>query len=92
MRPIDADNILEHEWTVLTQSVGLVSVIDSSIIKNAPTLDVELLRHGHWIERKSIHADGGVVAKCFICKKDIQYLGQQLKFCPNCGAKMDLKE
>lgn len=62
------------------------------VICSVPTADVELLRHGRWIERKSIHADGGVVAKCSICKKDIQYLGQRLKFCPNCGAKMDLKE
>ena len=48
------------------------------------------VRHGRWIERKSFHADGGVSAKCSICKNDVQYLGNPLNYCPNCGAKMDL--
>ena len=61
-------------------------------IQELPTIDAVPVVHGRWIERKSIHADGGVVTKCSICKKDIQYLGQRLKFCPNCGAKMDAEE
>ena len=47
------------------------------------------VRHGRWIERKSLHAEGGIVAKCSACQKDVQYLGNPLNFCPNCGAKMD---
>lgn len=62
------------------------------LLDKLPTIEAEPVVHGKWIERKSIHADGGVVAKCSICEKDVQYLGQRLKFCPNCGAKMDLKE
>lgn len=46
--------------------------------------------HGRWIERKSFHAEGGVSAKCSACQNDVQYLGNPLKYCPNCGAKMDL--
>ena len=45
--------------------------------------------HGQWIERKSFHAEGGIVAKCSACQKDVQYLGNPLKYCPNCGARMD---
>ena len=48
--------------------------------------------HGRWIERKSFHAEGGISAKCSVCQKNVQYLGNPLKFCPNCGAKMDLEE
>lgn len=51
--------------------------------------DVAPVRHGRWIERKSFHADGGVSAKCSVCKNDVQYLGNPLNYCPNCGAKMD---
>ena len=51
--------------------------------------DVAPVRHGRWKERKSLHAEGGIVAKCSACQKDVQYLGNPLKFCPNCGALMD---
>ena len=57
-------------------------------IKSIPAVDVALVRHGRWIERKSFHAEGGIVAKCSACQKDVQYLGNPLNFCPNCGAKM----
>ena len=60
-----------------------------SAIDNAPTADVAPVRHGRWIERKSLHADGGISAKCSVCYKNVQYLGNPLKFCPTCGAKMD---
>ena len=58
-------------------------------INSIPAADVAPVRHGRWKERKSLHAEGGIVAKCSACQKDVQYLGNPLKFCPNCGAKMD---
>ena len=60
-----------------------------SAIDNAPTADVAPVRHGRWIKRKSLHAESGIVAKCSDCQRDVQYLGNPLKYCPNCGAKMD---
>lgn len=45
--------------------------------------------HGRWIERLAPHAMGGISAKCSACSKSIQYLGNPLNYCPNCGAKMD---
>lgn len=59
------------------------------IVASAPAADVVPVVHGRWIERKSIHADGGISAKCSACQKDVQYLGNPLKYCPNCGTKMD---
>lgn len=58
-------------------------------INSIPAADVAPVRHGRWIERKSIHAEGGIIAKCSACQKDVQYLGNPLKFFPNCGTKMD---
>ena len=60
-----------------------------SDLRGMPAADVAPVRHGRWIERKSFHADGGVSAKCSVCKNDVQYLGNPLNYCPNCGAKMD---
>lgn len=54
--------------------------------------ELEPVQHGRWIERKSLHADGGISAQCSICRRDIQYLGNPLKYCPNCGAKIDKGE
>ena len=66
-----------------------VDAIDIEDIDAIPAADVAPVRHGRWIERKSFHAEGGIVAKCSACQKDVQYLGNPLNFCPNCGAKMD---
>lgn len=57
--------------------------------RERPAADVAPVRHGRWFERKSFHADGGVSAKCSVCKNDVQYLGNPLNYCPNCGSKMD---
>ena len=69
-----------------------VDAIDIKDVDAIPTADVAPVRHGRWIERKSFHAEGGIVAKCSACQKDVQYLGNPLNFCPNCGAKMDKEE
>ena len=58
-------------------------------IRYMDAADVAPVVHGRWIERKSLHAEGGIIAKCSVCQKDMQYLGNPLKYCPNCGAKMD---
>ena len=62
-----------------------------SDLKDMDAADVAPVRYGRWKERKSFHAEGSIVAKCSACQKDVQYLGNPLKFCPNCGAKMDLE-
>ena len=66
-----------------------VDAIDIEDVDAIPAADVAPVRHGRWIERKSFHAEGGITAKCSACQKDVQYLGNPLKFCPNCGTKMD---
>lgn len=65
---------------------------DAEFIENALDFilaaDVAPVRHGQWIERQAPHAMGGVSAKCSACGKSVQYLGNPLNYCPNCGAKM----
>lgn len=82
MRLIDADALLkgkqDHE------------MISTHIIWNAPTVDAEPIRHGHWIN------DFGSPLKCSSCgivgKVNEITLRADFKFCPNCGAKMDESE
>lgn len=54
-----------------------------------PAADVAPVVHGRWVERQAPHAMGGVSAKCSACGKSVQYLGNPLNYCPNCGAKID---
>ena len=64
------------------------------MIIEAPTVDAEPVRHGHWIED---HMNW----KCSCCgivfkdelERIISYDGHYMpNHCPNCGAKMDLEE
>lgn len=48
-------------------------------VKNIPAADVAEVRHGEWIEGKSLE-------KCSLCGKK-GFL--DWKYCPKCGAKMD---
>ena len=63
-------------------------------IDHAPTADVVEVKHGYWLLLDEC-ANAGVY--CSVCHKKVykeEYANQKLKskFCPNCGAKMDLKE
>ena len=55
-------------------------------IFHSPTIDAEPVRHGRWM--KAFNLLGGVVWDCSECCKTSSDHGL---YCPNCGAKMDLK-
>lgn len=89
MRPIDADAVINRyyaEW-----EYHYIRLDDDKrawliqCIGQAPTLDVEPVRHGRWI----ISSDG-YYPYCSECKEEPKG-GNMTKYCPNCGAKMDLK-
>ena len=54
-------------------------------IDDAPTVDAEPVRHGHWINT------GFLTAKCSECDAEVHEL-EYGNYCPNCGAKMDEEE
>lgn len=56
-------------------------------ITNAPTIEAEPIRHGHWI---FIEADYPVKDAFYICSKCAYSVGYDIhNYCPYCGAKMD---
>ena len=71
------------------EQVGYSREDAADCIRYMDVADVAPVRHGRWNERKSLHAEGSIVAKCSACQKDVQYLGNPLNYCPNCGAKMN---
>lgn len=62
-------------------------------IDNAPTADVQEVKHGHWIGKPiSGYAD----CKCSVCGAICNVHASvgipTQRFCPKCGAKIDLEE
>ena len=51
------------------------------MIDDAPTADVQEVRHGRWLDHK--HTDTVICSECKKCFCD------EKPYCPNCGAKMD---
>lgn len=59
-------------------------------IWNAPAADVAPVVHGKWELR---HEGHGHYWECSVCNANpCIYVTRNTKFCPNCGAKMDLEE
>jgi hypothetical protein len=67
-------------------------------VKDAPTLDVEPVRHGRWIKSKTekLYFGHGMEGYydypelCSRCHYDATEYGRGVgNYCPNCGAKME---
>ena len=85
MRMIDA-NALKTSF----EEDGHLSSYIEEFIDNAPTIDAEPVRHGRWIQGKTVYA----YHNCSLCK--VPHKMQMscnvyvlLKYCPHCGAMMD---
>ncbi|MBR3924479.1 MAG: hypothetical protein IKJ45_15275 [Kiritimatiellae bacterium] len=60
---------------------ALVKAVD-----NAPTIDAEPVRHGRWIhDINNLYGCSECMTRETMSHKNLK------KFCPNCGAKMDLE-
>ena len=64
---------------------GARKIIDR--IKNAPTADVEEVKHGIW--SRGTEPSGSVYAHCSACNRKMNYSCYGYARCSLCGAKMD---
>lgn len=86
MRLIDADKLESGELIIPTLYGGYeyVEVFYKDDVDNAPTVDAEPVRHGHWIEN-----DNGTYS-CSECDSWIpNEQHYYARYCLHCGAKMD---
>ena len=88
MRLIDADALPKYTGYALSANEV------AKAVENAPTIYAEPVRRGKWI-------DMGDFEKCSFCsgtrlKAFQSYYGKtawiKTPYCPNCGAKMEVKE
>lgn len=75
---IDADDLLmDNSWAFYDENGNRNDACIA--VENAPTVDAEPVRHGHW------EWDGDYI--CSNCGE--RGHRNKWKYCPNCGAKMD---
>lgn len=90
MRLIDGDELFIQVCRTHDEFIGLDELAE--LMDKMPTIDAEPVRYGRWIEDKGLY-------RCSVCSnlwtawwivacpKDRMY--KEMKYCPNCGAKMD---
>lgn len=93
MRTIDADEILKKKY--LENPYYRDYVVSVEAIENATTIEAEPVQHGKWIDM----GDFVQCSQCGVaCMKEFQSFYGKTKrvafsrYCPSCGAKMDLEE
>ena len=95
-RLIDADALF-HEMFFHATSVSVCGTVDEARgmtrlkkicmedVKKAPTVDAVPVVHGRWIEN-----EGLPYCTCSVCGGNYWFgLYETLKYCPECGARMD---
>ena len=98
MRPIDADALIDELSLVYDiceaeddpYNIGVMAAIAK--VKRMPTIEP---KKGKWIEVQETldySAEYFVQAIGFECSLCGTQMGNRWSYCPNCGAKMDLKE
>ena len=84
-RYTDKDKLLENLKKQYGEELGWQCPVNMSdvgmMIEDAPTADVQEVRHGEWEEREY-----GLFYACSNCEYLVEY--QLTNYCPNCGADM----
>ena len=105
-RYIDADKIISYlndeiescgdhdvDYQPVTYGTYLGLKYAKSLVETAETTDVQEVRHGRWIN-ESRHMYGPISAQCSVCElfSGTWLRNEPYKYCPHCGAKMDVEE
>lgn len=92
-RYIDADKIELKGISVFDQNLEMLIPLSDvrKALQMTPTADVQEVRHGRWISN-----DLGGYNWAYYCSEcgwvDGYPFNDRHKYCPNCGAKMDLED
>ena len=92
-RYIDVENIKLKGISVFDQNLEMLIPLSDvrKSLQMTPTADVQEVRHGRWISN-----DLGGYKWAYYCSEcgwvDGYPFNDRHKYCPNCGAKMDLED
>lgn len=82
MRPIDADRLMDALYDNEFQTLCPLDEV-SGVIDAAPTLDVQPVRRGEWVDNGIPES---MLSACSVC--GFPCGAYTFNFCPNCGADM----
>ena len=84
----DGETDMEKLYLLWGSDNALTTMED--IMSDIPAADVAPVVHGRWLLR---HEGAGHYWECSVCQENpCIYVTKNTKFCPNCGAKMDLED
>lgn len=86
-RLIDADalyDIVMDSIKPMTKNEAIILQDFIALVEDAPTVDAEPIRHGHWVDEK----DQPIYCSC--CGFGKKYESKRsYAYCPKCGVKLD---
>lgn len=102
MRLIDADVLLDniHERKLNTCNGSLSCIQMERMVNRIPAIDpASLMKHGKWIQvdGQEKPCDEWDCSSCnerrtYLVEMSKEEMNEYYRYCPNCGAKMDLEE
>lgn len=84
------DDLFMSDDTINKSGVYVRYRAVENLIKNAPTADVQEVKHGKWIDCS--WGQDGVKHEVWGCSECLSPNYNSSRYCPCCGAKMDGKE
>ena len=88
---IDADDLKRKVYKSIDVDV-ISKTYFYGMIKNAPIIEAEPIRHGHWVEQEPGDWRYSKEYRCSECGKYrlvTNPAGWEWHYCPHCGARMD---
>lgn len=83
------DNLFMSEDTINKSGVYVRYRAVENLIKNAPTADVQEVKHGTYINTNHGGIHGDYIYRCSCCGNEREAYIEEENYCPHCGAKMD---
>ena len=90
MRLIDADELKRKYagWYNIAGKERSIRCVETKEIDWMPTIDAAPVVHGKWTTKRTQKHDGEWY--CAVCDYEPIVMTADMKYCPNCGARMDL--
>lgn len=84
---------------LIPRMVNETLAIIEELVQSAPAVDAQPVRHGRWNGEGDGYAGGEIVLDVWYCSECGHCIDEGIddtdllpKYCPSCGAKMDLEE
>lgn len=82
------DDYIKREAVLMKLMQDRCSAKNLQSILDVPVADVAPVVHSHW--EYKITDDGENIGICHNCKYPVSWFWEQTKYCPHCGAKMEV--